>query len=219
MKNFKSLTKVGVSLALLAGLVGAVNAADNDAAFVVSLQGTAKVSGERAFNVAPLTKLRKGEQVALDKNAAIQIVYLASNRKEDWKGAANFTVGIEKSESTSKPINVSSIPAAITNQIINTPDSAGSSRVGMVRLRATNELKLQEVDKNYNAYKQSVGQGNTLAEVYKLGELYGMKEYDMMADMVSKIRADNPGDHAVAELAAKYMTLVEAAKSEGAVKK
>lgn len=211
MDTIKFLSRMSVSLALV--MSASVFAADNDAAFVVSLQGKAKVSGGRSFDLSPLTKLRLGEQVTLDKGSKLQIVYLANNRKEEWNGVSQLKIGVDKSESSGKPTSVSSIPAAITNQIVNTPDSTSTSRVGMVRLRATSEIKLQEIEKNYQNYKQTVGQNNTLAEVYKLGELYNLKEYDMMSEMISQIRADRPNDHAIAELAAKYMLLVDNAKT------
>lgn len=210
--NAISSSKWGAALAGLGFFLLSPCALGADTAMITQLQGNVVQAGQPA---RALTKLRQGDTVALSPGAQVEIIYLDNGRQEKWANGSRFTVGSEKSEALKgEPVSVSKIPLVIAKQLGKTPDgSTSTSRVGMVRLRATNLMKLREIEDNYLRFKQEAQPGSWVAELYKLNGLLTLNELALLEDFVGDMRRNAPNDPGVAEIAARYLQAAAQTKS------
>lgn len=177
-------------------------AASEDTAFVTALQGRVMGIGRQ---VAAFTKLREGETLTVSSGASVQLVYFESGRQETWSGGSEFKVGAKQSDGLKgAPASVKMLSPVLARQLQKTPEGAGNTRVGMVRLRTVDAIKMREITGNYNEFKKDQAPGDHAAEIYLLNELANMRGYDEMDKFIADMRTQYPNDASVASIADSY---------------
>lgn len=219
----------GLAILLLGALTALLRGSPahaQDAGLVTMLSGEVTYADERnpPATVEPFMKVREGDRLHVKAGGAVQLVYFQSNRQELWKGPAELLVGEAQSS-----LHPSSPPAQPEVKVLSTGTAqgvqqvplllrrAGLVRVGGVALRglpaagrgprgapaltAGQEADLAAARETYRGLRAGAREDDITPELYLLGVLGGLEQYEAMTPVIADARARRPGDETLARLA------------------
>lgn len=188
---FSSTCMAATEVALVTSVVGAVNR-------TVSV-------GTRA-PVEAFTKLKQGDQLVLEKNAAIKVVYFESGRQESWQGDGQLEVLGAESRATGLPnADVKILPPVMVKQIARTPALDSQGRAGAVRLRSiASPEALAKLDSTYNRMRLESARNDLNPELFLLSGLFELRELERVEQVLRDLKQARPGDPEVAFMTSLY---------------
>jgi len=194
------VTSVLVLALALAG--SGVAAAPVDAALAVSVNGDVQVRGansEQGLAATPFMKLREGDQVSVAQGGEIEIIYMASGRRETWAGPVSLAIhGAGTKAGDAAPARVSELGAQVGEGLQAVPVLLGQAertRAGQALIRGTaaeeaalSDEEREEVARAKTLYKQlkkGAGKADILPEMYLAGVLL---EYGLASDAAALLK-------------------------------
>ena len=184
---------------LLASCATAALAAE--VALVTGVAGNvvrALASGTRP--VAVFAKLSYGDQIFLEGQAVVRLVYFDSGRQETWRGPGQ--VQVAKGESTGDGLGVPQVamlPAFLVQQISRTPGEDGRGPDDAERLRGigpetvapalgADPDALKKIEANYRQLRLAAASNDLNPELYFLAALFELREYERVAQEIAEIQ-------------------------------
>lgn len=212
-----SITRHVLFAVLLAGL-NSLALAQAPAAMVLSVEGnvSVKVLGKPA-KLEAFTRLLEGDRVELGKAARLSLIYTRSSRQETWTGPGAILAGnAESSAVNGKPqLEAKQLPAKVAQMMAYTPAADSTGKAGMVRLRAvTQPDELGSLEKSYQDLRANAAPDDRNPEVFLLAGLYKLGEYDRIAQQISALEQQYPGDESIRTLVRLYARSIESLRQE-----
>ena len=129
---------VFLSILLLWAVLAQAAYPGGETALVTKLEGAvSRITATGKQPVEAFVKLKEGDQLALEGNARIQLVFFASKRQESWSGSGKLDITAQEGKGTGLPEpQVKILPEVLVRQIAKTPSLDSQGRAGVVRLRA-----------------------------------------------------------------------------------
>ena len=198
------------ALALSAAEVGLVTALNGK---VQLLEGKSA-----ALALRPFVKVRDGDQLTLEGNARVQLVFFADGRQETWQGGGTLAVGSQSSQALKGGLRVESriLPALLVKQLSKTPSPDGNVKAGMVRLRSMPSLETPEsVEREYAVLRQQAESRDRSPELYLLASYFELRAFEKLEALIGQMREKSPQDPEVAALAVLYSQAIVQVKAAG----
>lgn len=204
---------LGAALVLLS-----FNLSAAEIALVTSLNGTVVFSGGTAVGTTlrAFVKLRDGDQLTLQDQTRLQIVFFGSGRHETWQGAGLLNVGTLESTSVNGKLNaeVKTLPAILVKQLSKTPAAEEVGRTAMVRLRMfPTDGAIDAIEKTYADFRHQARAGDHSPELYLLASYFELREYGKVVDKLNALEAQNPQDTEIAKLKTLYLAAIARANA------
>jgi hypothetical protein len=225
----RSISRFGALAILLLGaltpLLRGSPAHAQDAGLVTMLAGEVTYADQRnpPATVEPFMKVREGDHLRVKAGGAVQLVYFRSNRQELWRGPAEFLVG--ETESRRHPASPAAQPevkvlstgtAQGIQQVPVLLRRAGLVRVGGVAVRglpgtgrkpggtaalsAGQEADLAAARETYRGLRAGAAEADITPELYLLGVLGGLEQYEAMEPLLKEALQRRPGDDTLVRL-------------------
>lgn len=149
----------------------------SDVGMITQTSGKVSIkSGDRVLAAVPFYKVSAGDQLAMEGNARMQLVYFGNGRQEVWQGAGQIEVGSLESKSAGRP-QVTQLPPLVINQLAKTPAAGQQGKAGMVRMRSLGKPDVIYFEKQYKELKATAAADDTTPEVFLISGLIEIKEF------------------------------------------
>ncbi|MFA7269112.1 MAG: hypothetical protein WC073_07200 [Sterolibacterium sp.] len=201
---------------LLVVVHAAVYAAGKDVALITALQGRVwKISAESnepSQSAQPqvmqaYVKLTQGDQLALDKDARLQLVYLDSGRLETWRGGVRLEINSTESQAFSLPDpQVRMLSSEMVRQISRMPvlDAQGQAKTTKSRSIATPDA-LAGIENTYRRLRNETPDRSDLnPELYLLSGMFEMRELGRVEQVLSDLQRERGSEPQVKLLVSLY---------------
>lgn len=199
----------------LSGLIASVALAAESGALITAVEGAAtRASSTGVQPLQAFTRLKEGDQVAMETGAKVKLVYLVNGRQEGWGGKGKLEIGPGESKSSGLGApQVTQLPAMLVAQIAKTPSVDSQGRAGMTRLRAiATPEALAKIDNTYRQLRAEADQGDLNPEMYLLAGLFEVRALDRVEQAIEDLRANRPNDSQAKLLVALYQRAVRNAR-------
>lgn len=192
---------------------GQVQAAE--VALVMSVQGKiSRLDGVTTLPLEAFVKLKDGDQLALENDTRLQVVYFKTGRQETWSGPGRLHLAAQEGrpEGLSAP-QLKSLPLVMVRQLARTPALDSQGRGGVTRLRsiATGEA-MAKLDSTYRELKNTAGQDDLGPEMYLLSGLYEMRQLERVEKLLGEMQQEKPINPETALLISLYKKAVRNAR-------
>lgn len=189
-----------------------------ETALVTKLEGTVnRITAAGKQPVEAFVKLKEGDQLTLEGNARIQLVFFASKRQESWSGSGNLDITAQEGKGTglSEP-QVKTLPEVLVKQIAKTPSLDSQGRAGVVRLRAiATPDALAKLENNYKQLRQETAADDLNPELFLLAGLLEMRQIERVEQVLSDLQASHPGNMEAKVLVALYQKTLKNLRESG----
>lgn len=191
-------------LAVLLSGMPLLSLAQVDGGVVTRLRGdvTYHETGLKGFPVSAFMKIRAHDRVILPVGAEITIVYFASARVEAWRGPATFVIGAKQSEKIVGDLLVTSLPA-VAPPAKELARVTILSRLGGIIIRGVVKPgdDLAQARERYERWRAAAVPADLLPDFYYLAVLQEHGRRDEMKSFLDALRANQPGNFEVEEIA------------------
>lgn len=186
------------------------------ACMVSGLEGKAKVfhDKDQPRLINKFKKLWPGDKVEIDKEATIQLNYLAIGRVENWKGPARIFIeeqGGHDQNNVQQPTvtNIGNLRAELKNsKLLNQQNISGQIAVRGVRashvvnapLNQQGKNELERIQATYNSSLQKSSKNDVTADIYYLAGLEGLGQKELMVRHIHKLLSMNGSNPELEEL-------------------
>jgi hypothetical protein len=143
------------------------------------------------------------------------MVFVGKARQETWRGPGVVQVGAGEGKAVSgKPeLTVKAIPAQVASQMNRMPTVGTDGKVGMLRLRSIpSEDALARLEGDYRDLKGRSLAGDRNPEIFLLGGLFELREFDRLEAEMTRLASIHPNDAAVTDLLRLYSRALETAR-------
>ena len=190
-----------------------------DVALVTALEGNvARVVEGARQPMQSFVKLKEGDQLTLDKDARIQLVFFESRRQESWQGAGKLEVTLMEGRGTNLPEpQVKVLPAVLVKQISKTPTLDSQGRAGAVRLRAIpTPSALAKLDSDYKQLRAETTDRDDLnPELFLLSGLLEMRQLERIEQVLGELKTSHPDNVEAKVLASLYQKTLKNLRESG----
>jgi hypothetical protein len=206
------LRKTGILLLIAGSLAGSAWAEE---VMLTQVTGDVRVSGKDGPRAAvPFLKVTEGDTVTLAGNAQVQMVYLASGRREIWRGSGEIAIGSQEGRSPSLKAETSLLPPLILKQLAKTPAVGQQGRTGMVMVRGLDDLEaLDRLEKDYADFRASAAADDVMPEVFLLSGLLDFQDYERARKVLADLKTRQASQPAYQALVEHFGRLVDAASA------
>lgn len=178
-----------------------------DTALVTKLEGSVtRITTAGRQPVEAFVKLKEGDQLALEGNARIQLVFFASKRQESWGGSGRLDITAQEGKGTGLPEpQIKVLPEVLVKQIAKTPGLDSQGRAGVVRLRAiaTPDV-LAKLESNYQQLRQETAPDDLNPELFLLAGLLELRQLDRIEQVLARLQTTHSSNMETKVLVALY---------------
>lgn len=209
---------VFLSILLLWAVLAQAAYPGGETALVTKLEGTVnRVTATGKQPVEAFVKLKEGDQLTLEGNARIQLVFFASKRQESWSGSGKLDIAAQEGKGTGLPEpQVKTLPEVLVKQIAKTPSLDSQGRAGVVRLRAiATPDALAKLDSNYKQLRQETAADDLNPELFLLAGLLEMRQLDRVEQVLAELQATHPSNMEAKVLVALYQKTLRNMRESG----
>ncbi|MDD5176414.1 MAG: hypothetical protein PHQ05_08350 [Sterolibacterium sp.] len=194
---------------------GAAYATGRDVALVTVLQGrvvrivnvvspgSAGQSPQRQ-SLQSYAKLKQGDQLTLDKDSRLQLVYFDSGRMETWRGSGRLEISSAASQAFGLPEpQLRVLSAVMVSQLSRMPadDNQGGTRFRSI---ATPDA-IAGIENTYRRLRNETTDRSDLnPELYLLSGMFEVREFGRVEQVLSELQRERGSDSQVKLLASLY---------------
>ena len=185
---------------------------------VTAVSGNVKLQEEKtaASELKPFVKVRERDQLMMEGNSRLQVVYFEGGRQETWQGPVVLEVGNGSSKTLKGSLQpeIKTLPAILVKQLSKTPSPDGNVKSGMIRMRSIPPYeKLETVEKNYEEMRKQADTKDLNPELYLLASYLELREFDKLENVLRQLNEKGSGDQDLAALNMLYSRAVREART------
>lgn len=209
---------------LLSVTLAAAHAAGKEVALVTALQGRVGRIAVDANGPGPslqpqtiqaFIKLMQGDQLTLDKDARLQLVYFDNGRIETWQGGGRLEISNTESRASGLPEpQVRTLTQGTARQLSRMPavDSHGQAKAARSRSIAAPDA-IANIENTYRRLRNETTDRSDLnPELYLLSGMFEVRELGRVEQVLSDLQRERGGEQQVKLLVSLYRRAIRNAR-------
>lgn len=186
-----------------------------EVALVMSVQGKVTRLAEAAqVPIEAFVKLKEGDQLSLETDSRLQVVYFENGRRETWSGPGRLEMALREGKASGLPApEVKQLPLVMARQLARTPALDSQGRGGVTRVRAVpGQDAMAKLEDAYQDLKRRAEPNDLGPAMYLLSALFDMRELDRVERVLGDLQQDGPKTPEAALLISLYRKSVKNAR-------
>jgi hypothetical protein len=204
---------VGAALIFLSISVQAV-----EVGLVTAVSGSVMLQDDKtaASELKSFIKVRDGDQLILQENSRLQVVYFNGGRQETWQGTGTLEIGTTSSKilKGGLPSEVKTLPPILVRQLSKTPSPDGAVKAGMIRMRSVpTPEKVELAESNYADLRKQSDPTDRKPEIFIFSAYLELREFDKLDALLKAYGERSPQDPELHALVEIYARAIKSAKA------